>query len=105
MEAKLFIYMKEKVLSQENLKSSKDGLTSTKVVDFREQFLEERSSKISSDPGLEICETLVWMIGALLDLHFKKLPHREAKELWILMNYGSEVLKEHRDTGFINQGF
>ena len=89
-------------MSQENQKSLKDGSISTKVVDFRQQFLETKSSKTSDDPGLVICREFWYFLWSELD--FPSRPIKDHKELWILVKYGPEVLKRHRcplwDSGY-----
>ena len=94
MATKLSLYTKEKALSQENQKSLTDGLTSTKVIDFREQFLKEKSSKTSSDPGLILCNSIHYFIWILIGGN--NMKHRQARELWILHTQGKEAIRKHR---------
>ena len=93
--------MKEKALSQENQIYSKDGLISTKVVDFRQQFLENKSSKISDDLGLKECRQLVYLIWDLTECKWKHSAHRA---LWILHTQGKEALRKHREFEHIDLG-
>ena len=94
MEIRLGIFMKEKVLSQENQASLMDGLTSTKVVDFRQLYLETHSSKISEDHGMVICRKMVTLISELI------CPMKATKDsagLWILLTRGPDTLATHRN--------
>ena len=95
MDGEQGLFMKEKVLKQENQISSKDGLTCTKVESTRQQYLSPKSSKSSEDPGLVLCRKLVFLTWTLLDCPMR--PHKDSAELWIRHTHGAKTLKEHRD--------
>ena len=87
--------MKEKALSQENQKSSKDGTISTKVESTRQRFINPWSRRSSEDPGVEICRRLCFMLINLGIMEYSVYPYTY-RELWILLTQDSETLKEHR---------
>jgi len=87
--------MKERVLSQENQKSLTDGASFTKLESIRQRYLNTRSSSISDDPGLVICERFWKTVWTVVE-DASMAPH-QANLLWMLLEYGPEVLKEHRN--------
>lgn len=88
--------MKERVLSQENQRYSKDGLSSTKLESIRQRYLNVSSSVSLKDPGLVMCNELMKMIWWIFD-DIPMNPHKIGPELWILLTQGPEVLKQHRN--------
>ncbi len=87
--------MKEKALKQKSQKTSKDGLTYIKPESTKELYRSTRSEGISKDLGLVMCEKMIFFIRHVMDCPMR--PYGNSTELWILLNYGPEQLKKHRD--------
>lgn len=90
------LFTKEKALSQENQNSLTVGLSCSKVESIRQQYLKVSATENSDEVGLKLCKKLVWILNTKFHLYFKRLDVAEAKELWILLTLGKDVLKGHR---------